>query len=53
MVTLEKCTVPVLAGVHGSCVGAGIDLITSADVRYCIESAKFTIKEIDIGMYFH
>ncbi len=50
MLVLEKCTVPVLVGVWGYCIGAGIDLITSADVRYCDRTAKFTIKEIDIGM---
>lgn len=47
---LEKASVPVLVGVKGFCVGAGIDLSTSADIRYCTEDAKFSIKEIDIGM---
>jgi delta(3,5)-delta(2,4)-dienoyl-CoA isomerase len=32
------------------CLGGGIDLITSADIRYCTQDAKFSIKEIDIGM---
>jgi len=30
---LEECRVPVLVGVHGLCIGGGIDLITSADIR--------------------
>lgn len=51
MLVLQKCSVPVIVGVHGYCIGGGIDFITSADIRYCTESAKFTIKEIDIGMY--
>lgn len=47
----ERLRVPVIAAVHGFCIGGAIDLISSADIRYCSEEAKFTIKEIDIGMY--
>jgi enoyl-CoA hydratase len=48
--SLEQCRKPVLAAVHGACVGGGIDLICCADMRYCSSEAWFTIKEIDIGM---
>lgn len=48
--SLERCRKPVLAAIHGACVGGGIDLITCADMRYCSTDASFTIKEIDIGM---
>ncbi len=48
--SLERCRKPVLAAVHGACIGGGIDLITCADMRYCSSDAYFTIKEIDIGM---
>jgi enoyl-CoA hydratase len=48
--SLERCRKPVLAAVHGACVGGGIDLITCADMRYCSADAWFSIKEIDIGM---
>lgn len=48
--SLERCRKPVLAAVHGACVGGGIDLITCADMRYCSSDAYFTVKEIDIGM---
>jgi enoyl-CoA hydratase len=50
LTSLERCRKPVLAAVHGACVGGGIDLITCADMRYCSADAYFTIKEIDIGM---
>ena len=50
LTSLERCRKPVLAAIHGGCVGAGIDLITCADMRYCSADAYFTIKEIDIGM---
>jgi enoyl-CoA hydratase len=50
LTSLERCRKPVLAAVHGACVGGGIDLISCADMRYCSADAWFTIKEIDIGM---
>ncbi|MBP9061026.1 MAG: crotonase/enoyl-CoA hydratase family protein [Rhodoferax sp.] len=50
LTSLERCRKPVLAAIHGGCVGGGIDLITCADMRYCSQDAYFTIKEIDIGM---
>ncbi len=52
-----ECKVPVLVGIHNLCVGAGVDLITMADIRYSTADwyfsgnfSKFTIREIDIGM---
>jgi enoyl-CoA hydratase len=50
LTSLERCRKPVLAAIHGACVGGGIDLVTCADMRYCSADASFTIKEIDIGM---
>jgi 2,4-dienoyl-CoA reductase (NADPH2) len=50
LTSLEHCRKPVLAAVHGACIGGGIDLITCADMRYCSADASFSIKEIDIGM---
>jgi delta(3,5)-delta(2,4)-dienoyl-CoA isomerase len=47
---LLKLRVPVLVGIHSYCIGGGVDLISAADIRYCTEDAKFSIKEIDIGM---
>ncbi|MGM9484702.1 crotonase/enoyl-CoA hydratase family protein [Roseateles sp. NT4] len=50
LTSLERCRKPVLAAIHGACVGGGIDLICCADMRYCSADAYFSIKEIDIGM---
>ena len=30
-------------------MGAGIDLITAADIRLCSKDAWFCVKEVDIG----
>jgi len=50
LTALERCRKPVLAAIHGSCVGGAVDLICCADMRYAAADAQFTIKEVDIGM---
>lgn len=48
--SLENCTKPVIVGTHAACIGAGVDLITSADIRYCTDDAYFSVMEVNIGM---
>jgi enoyl-CoA hydratase/carnithine racemase len=50
LTSIERCRKPVIAEIHGACVGGGIDLITACDLRYCSKDAFFSVKEIDIGM---
>ena len=50
LTSLERCRKPVLAAIHGACVGGGVDLICCADMRYAAADAQFSIREIDIGM---
>ena len=47
---IETCRKPVLAAIHGVCYGGGIDMSCCCDIRYCTVDARFSIKEIDIGM---
>jgi len=47
---IERCRKPVIAAIHGACVGGAIDLVTCCDMRYASQEAYFSIKEIDIGM---
>ena len=47
---IEKCSKPVLAAIHGGCIGGGVDIVAACDMRYCTDDAYFTIKEIDMGM---
>ncbi|KAL1769228.1 delta3,5-Delta2,4-dienoyl-CoA isomerase, mitochondrial [Sigmodon hispidus] len=47
---IEKCPKPVIAAIHGGCIGAGVDLITACDIRYCAQDAFFRVKEVDIGL---
>ena len=46
----ENLQVPVIAAIHGACIGAGVDLISACDLRYCTKDAFFCIKETDLGM---
>ena len=50
LTALERCRKPVIAAIHGACIGGGIDLICCADMRFCSSDAQFSIKEIDMGM---
>ena len=47
---IERCRVPVLAAIHNTCIGGGVDMTCCADMRYATEDAFFSIREIDIGM---
>ncbi|KAJ8681516.1 hypothetical protein QAD02_017308 [Eretmocerus hayati] len=47
---IEQCSKPVIAAIHGGCIGGGVDMICSADIRYCSSDAWFQIKEVDLGM---
>ena len=47
---IERCRKPVIAAVHGGCIGGGVDMVSACDLRYCTEDARFVIKEIDIGL---
>lgn len=50
LTAIERCRVPVLAAIHNTCIGGGVDMTCCADMRYATEDAYFSIREIDIGM---
>ncbi|KAL3728536.1 hypothetical protein ACJRO7_033171 [Eucalyptus globulus] len=47
---IERCRKPVIAAVHGACVGGGVNVATACDVRYCTEDAFFSVKEVDLAI---
>ncbi|KAF2217135.1 hypothetical protein CERZMDRAFT_81096 [Cercospora zeae-maydis SCOH1-5] len=47
---VERCEKPVIGLFHGISYGAAVDLATAADVRYCAEGVRFSVKEVDVGL---
>ncbi|WIX04570.1 crotonase/enoyl-CoA hydratase family protein [Pseudomonas sp. AR5] len=47
---VDHCRKPVIAAIQGYCLGGAIDLISACDMRYCSADARFSIKEVDMGM---
>ena len=47
---IERNRFPVIAAIHGACIGGGIDMISACDMRIATTDATFSIEEINIGM---
>uniref|UniRef100_A0A0K0FNE3 Delta(3,5)-Delta(2,4)-dienoyl-CoA isomerase, mitochondrial n=1 Tax=Strongyloides venezuelensis TaxID=75913 RepID=A0A0K0FNE3_STRVS len=47
---LEKCSRPIISTIHSHCIGAGVNMICSTDIRYASKDTIFSIKEVDVGM---
>lgn len=41
---------PVIAAIHGSCVGAGLDLVSACDIRLASTDAFVSLREVHIGV---
>lgn len=48
--SVELCNKPVIGASHAAVVGAGVDLLSTVDIRYCTKDCWFQVKEVDIGM---
>ncbi len=47
---LDQARMPVLAAIHGGCIGGAVDMVSACDIRYAAADAFFCIQEINIGM---
>src|SRR3954469_8446029 len=46
----EEARPPVIAAVHGGCIGAGVDLATACDIRLASGDAFFQVAEVDVAI---
>lgn len=47
---VAACPVPVIAAIHGHCIGGGLDLISACDVRLASADAKISLRETKIAI---
>ena len=47
---VADCVKPVIAAVHGYCIGGAIDLITACDIRLASADAFFSVRETKIAI---
>lgn len=47
---IEECPKPVIAAVHGQCIGGGLHIISACDIRLCTQDSTFCLKEPKIGL---
>jgi enoyl-CoA hydratase len=48
--SMAELAVPVIAAIHGYCIGGGVDLVSACDVRLCARDAKFSVRETKIAI---
>ena len=47
---IAGCLKPVIATIHGPCIGGGVDLITACDIRLATADATFSVRETKLAM---
>ncbi len=48
--SIADSPVPVIAAIHGYCLGAGVDVATACDIRVAAKDSIFSIRETKIGI---
>ena len=47
---VEQARPPVIAAIHGGCIGAGVDLAVACDLRLASADAFFQVAEVDVAI---
>ncbi|MGO8874431.1 MAG: crotonase/enoyl-CoA hydratase family protein [Acidimicrobiales bacterium] len=48
--SVADCPKPVIAAIHGWCIGGGVDLTSACDIRLCAADATFSVRETRMAM---
>lgn len=48
--SLSSCRAPVIAAIHGACIGGGVDLVCAADIRLASACAVLRVAESRLGL---
>jgi enoyl-CoA hydratase len=48
--SVARCPKPVIAAVHGYCIGGGVDLIAACDIRLTSADAVFSVREAKMAI---
>ena len=48
--SVARCPKPVIAAVHGYCIGGGVDLIAACDIRLASADAVFSVREVKMAI---
>jgi enoyl-CoA hydratase len=47
---VARCPVPVIAAIHGWCIGGGLDLVSACDIRLATRDARFSLRETKVAI---
>jgi len=47
---VADCRKPVIAAIHGWCIGGGVDLATACDIRLASADAKMSVREVKLAI---
>jgi enoyl-CoA hydratase len=48
--SVANCPVPVVAAIHGYCIGGGVDLAAACDIRMASADALFSVRETKVAI---
>jgi enoyl-CoA hydratase len=48
--SVAECPKPVIAAIHGYCIGGGVDLIAACDIRLAAADAIFSVREAKVAI---
>ena len=48
--SVAECPKPVIAAIHGYCIGGGVDVVSACDIRVASADAVFSVRETKVAI---